>query len=511
MAMGTGLLALAMMAAEGPSCPPETATTFQVSVLSLDGLEWRTSSYPRLQPVARQGSSTVWTADRSLASSLAQQARSCTIHGKIITTTEAMLTRAETIHYFGSMDRYADGPVNQATAIAFLPKPERVDERFAIKASGRKLDQGILARIALEDTHVDVIHGIPQTETLKPPAAKTTRTPTELGRDIVNVLLPQNPRECSQAITCSVQVPEISQARVEGEWLIPNNGVLLVSLGVKTVADDQGKAIVRERLAVIEALSSTMPSASPGTAAAIDQPAPAAVARMAMPATPSRSLPRAIDPDGNAVENELPPLPEALASTELDRIKPAPYQPSPQAPLVSAPVRDAQLARTSFDSVPPAGKPAAEIEEVIFENRSNFLERVLDALTRAGLTVDIDVESRSPADRSHGPACEKCDGDEAICPAEVRTVRTPEAPGSLKLAPELSAEVGVTLKDAGGRQVFDADAALKEVFRTPGRTETRLIPLGGKIALEIKATVVPTSPERAKTAEKTADAPATPR
>ena len=56
MAMGSGLVALAMLAAEGQSCSPDETTTFQVRVLTLDGLEWRTSSYYRLQPVARQGS-----------------------------------------------------------------------------------------------------------------------------------------------------------------------------------------------------------------------------------------------------------------------------------------------------------------------------------------------------------------------------------------------------------------------------------------------------------------------
>ena len=246
MTMGSGLLALAILAADGPSCPLEGATTFQVRVLTLEGLDWRTSSYSRLQPVARQGTSTIWTADKALVVSLSERARSSTIFGKIVSTNDASLTRCEAVNYVAAVERCAAGPINQSSAIAVLPKPERLDERFAVKLSGRKLDQEDLdpSRF-LEETHVDVIHGVPQTESLLPSSSKTCRTPAEIGRDVLNVVLAQQPRkDALQSITCSVQVPEISQAKVEGEWLIPNNGVLLVSLGVKTVADDQGKAVV---------------------------------------------------------------------------------------------------------------------------------------------------------------------------------------------------------------------------------------------------------------------------
>jgi len=49
-----------------------------------------------------------------------------------------------------------------------------------------------------------------------------------------------------------VPVPEVIGTRVEGEWLIPNGKYLLVSLGVYTVADGEGKAVVRDRLIMIE-------------------------------------------------------------------------------------------------------------------------------------------------------------------------------------------------------------------------------------------------------------------
>ncbi len=50
-----------------------------------------------------------------------------------------------------------------------------------------------------------------------------------------------------------LELPEIANQEVLGEWLIPNGECLLVSFGPHTEADKDGKAVVRERLAIIEA------------------------------------------------------------------------------------------------------------------------------------------------------------------------------------------------------------------------------------------------------------------
>ena len=54
-----------------------------------------------------------------------------------------------------------------------------------------------------------------------------------------------------------LELPEIANQEVLGEWLIPNGDCLLVSFGPHTVADKDGKAVVRERLAFVEAEEQT--------------------------------------------------------------------------------------------------------------------------------------------------------------------------------------------------------------------------------------------------------------
>jgi hypothetical protein len=482
MAMGSGLLALALLAADGPSCPSEESTTFQVKVLTLDGLDWRTSSYSRLQPVARQGTSAIWTADRSLAAMLADRASSVAGGCKVVATGETAISQADSVNYVAAMDRVADGPINQSSALAFMPRPERVDERFAIKLAGRKLDQGTLTRLTLEETHVDALHTVPQTESVHSEPTKVSRNSTELGRDVVKSVVTRTSTETTTSITASVQIPEVSQTRIDGEWLIPKDGVLLISLGVKTVAGDNGKAVVRERVAVVEAVAPDRPS--PFNA----QP----YSKLSMPQTPMRSLPQSVDSNGSVID--LPPLPESVASADLDRIKPEPNQPSPQAPNVPQAGADPSLARTSYDAAPAApNPPLADASEPPAEAHMARLKKLQEALAKAGFDLDINVDARDPSDITlTKPVCEKCDGDSLFCPSEGKSLAKPEMPGWMKLVGESAGSMGVSVKDAQGIPFLNSVVKLDDALKTPGKTETTVLPLGGQFSLEIKATVVPT-------------------
>ena len=69
--------------------------------------------------------------------------------------------------------------------------------------------------------------------------------------------------QADEASKVALEVPEIGSQEIAGEWLIPNDGILLVSFGPHTVADKDGKAVVRERLAIVEAMESSQSPAMP--------------------------------------------------------------------------------------------------------------------------------------------------------------------------------------------------------------------------------------------------------
>ncbi len=97
--------------------------------------------------------------------------------------------------------------------------------------SGRKLDQGMLIKMVVEETRITAVHQVKLTEFV----------PKKDGQDEQTVLSPK------------MDVPEVVKGTIEGEWLIPNGGVLVASLGANTLDDGHGKAVVRERLMLVEA------------------------------------------------------------------------------------------------------------------------------------------------------------------------------------------------------------------------------------------------------------------
>ncbi len=131
--------------------------------------------------------------------------------------------------------------------------------------------------------------------------------------------------------SAQVQIPEIGHAEIAGEWLIPRDEVLLVGFGPHTVADKDGKAVVRERLALITAEEVELPTAStrPETPELPRSLPRVAVSppRLAIPALPSRTLPQGVHADGTPAE--LPPLPddEKTEASPGDSCEP---RPSPQ-------------------------------------------------------------------------------------------------------------------------------------------------------------------------------------
>jgi hypothetical protein len=154
---------------------------------------------------------------------------------------------------------------------------------------------------------------------------------------------------CNVGITCcqpvasetpepsfEVQVPEIGRAEIAGEWLIPHDEVLLVGFGPHTIADDDGKAVVRERLAVITANETdgapmTVSAEPIGLALPVPRIAsPAPIANpLPVPALPSRTLPQGVHIDGTVAD--LPPLPDqADADTDFFSDPSSEPRPSPQ-------------------------------------------------------------------------------------------------------------------------------------------------------------------------------------
>jgi hypothetical protein len=305
MCAALGLLALALLGADGSPNGAARPVQFRVKLLEMDGLSWRETLYNKLQPVTRQETCTVWTCDREVAKTLAEKS------ARVLMSPQLMAEPGAVAHFsqkasrrvVSQLTRHADGPVDHAiSAVAYAPDVEELREGCQFTMSGRQLDQGMLIKLVADDSRIAAVHRVKLTEFV--PATDK-----------------QKPGE---TLNPHLEVPEVVRATLSGEWLIPKDGVILASLGAHTQNDGQGKAVVRERLLVVDAALLPLRTSVDMTQSANRVFTFAATARpstipmpmpMAVPAMPSRSLPQGRDSDGTPVP--LPPLPESKVPPAL--------------------------------------------------------------------------------------------------------------------------------------------------------------------------------------------------
>jgi hypothetical protein len=259
-----GVIAGAGASDEAPEAP------HRVRVVEMRGLGWRADLHADLTPVARQNGATVWLAPKEKAETVLGASGREIFHPRPTNGREipATIRTALRVPYVAHLERVADGPVGQATAVAYKPQIDYVDETLSVAAHCRAMDQGTLAEVAIDETRL---------------ASLTTYTISE-------TVQPKDPKFEPATLKAQIQVPEVVRGEVEGEWLIPHGHVLLVGLGVHDATLPGGKSEPRERVAVIEPIAAraTLPvAADPGaTAARFDFKLMPIAARPAAPVSP---------------------------------------------------------------------------------------------------------------------------------------------------------------------------------------------------------------------------------
>jgi hypothetical protein len=427
MGIALGWLAVALGGLAGApelnsTCPE---ITYQFTLMELRGLGWREAACRELKTASRRGPVTIWTAPKEFFHTLPAEA-----------TKDCHVVMSPRVTAFAQATAHITTRKNQ-TFITQVEWKEATDELrstsesvrlgMAATLTGRKLDQGVLVQLVIEDTDVRSVHTInvntpvrtthitgkaqaassgscasapdsrcceaswaptKDSDTTKTawhashePSSCTNAAETALACPDAPVA--RQPRHISDrsnwvpAQSVHLQSPEISREEVAGEWLIPHDDVLVVGFGPHTVADKDGKAIVRERVALISAeeiigsARSTVvvnPSldSQPMPLPRVVLPVPQAGSTIPMPVPriPSRSIPQGIHADGTPAE--LPPLPDdekAEGTTgQSSEPLPTPQTKKPQtgpgaatipAPKSTATTGDTKAAKAAFALAQP--------------------------------------------------------------------------------------------------------------------------------------------------------------
>lgn len=229
-------LALGLLVGAGEGEPTTTTINTCVELLEMDGLEWREKSHGALTPIGQQGAVTIWSAPRSAHAALTAHAARTIAAPRMVSNvgTPATIRTGQVRNYVASLERMADGPVLKAHSLAFQPTIDECQDGLTLSVTGRPLDQGVLARLELEESQIAAMHVVKVRDGV-------VGTP-ELGAH-------------ASRVDASYQVPEVLTGRVAGEWLVPRDGILILSLGARTVRDESGKARLCERVVVLDCTS----------------------------------------------------------------------------------------------------------------------------------------------------------------------------------------------------------------------------------------------------------------
>ncbi len=293
MTMLPGLIALALIGAANSPGPEPGVVVTQFRLMEMDGLAWRENVSDQFDLVGRQGPATVWTADKQVLPTLTALADRTLVAPKVTSRPEATASISAQVvrHYVAQLGRIADGPINHATHVAYPPDVQPLHDGFEARIACRPTEKGILARVDLDDAWFIAFHTAKRSETLV--TNGNGDTPTDL--------------------TSQYQVPEVANCRVAGEWLIPKEGILVISLGARTVPVEKllgTRAEVRERIAIIDCHTQT-PSES------TEQPASPAtdhVASSLLESPDGATCP--VLPNPGTIGGDIPPVAPAVCTFE---------------------------------------------------------------------------------------------------------------------------------------------------------------------------------------------------
>jgi hypothetical protein len=135
--------------------------SFEVRMVDTPSALWREEIYRHCKRVAREGRSTVWTVDqRSVRAMLVRiqgDSRASMVlspKATVVAGTSCVIDSKHPRTLVVDVDRVADGPVDQAGAIAFQPAVDVIQEGLIAKLGGRKTAAGVRTHVVLDSTWI---------------------------------------------------------------------------------------------------------------------------------------------------------------------------------------------------------------------------------------------------------------------------------------------------------------------------------------------------------------------
>lgn len=315
--------------AAAPTAPdraPTPAFSCKAGIVSSANFDLRKTLLADSPPIASHGAMTVWIADKSSVAALRKSA------------VEMFDFPVFQIAYGQEGKVSTSGRKPLANPAAAGAQGDRVAESADLMVRGKPLDQGVLVHLAYQENHIVTIHKTSHVDKMDKSSAAAPHSGA-----------------------APMEVAESARAEIAGEWLIPPEKALVVSLGMHTVWEGGSPRLIERSLIVAAMESQTIaPPREESTVWLFPIMSSQGVsAGLAPAAPPSRTLPGADPHPERSVFEPAPIAASSLPSPQMIASLP-PLPPTASAPLAATAVRDDSVARASLvDQAERSGQPVA--------------------------------------------------------------------------------------------------------------------------------------------------------
>lgn len=230
--------AAAPLAAHTIAEPAVPQVVFEIRDLSMASPDWRGALQASLNPVAREEGVAAWAVDREgmrrlleicqsdKGSSILQAPKMTAFLGSPV-----RMTNEETVQYVAHLKRLSDAPPGEGTNLAFQPELAEVHDGVRVVLTETRLKGPLLyAHVVVQSNSVLNMLTAGYDESVGPAEAD----PGVERASFFPKLKDDSPKRAN--LRGTIQVPEVASRRIEGDWLIPSDGAMVVSMGPNSSA-----------------------------------------------------------------------------------------------------------------------------------------------------------------------------------------------------------------------------------------------------------------------------------
>jgi len=184
------------------AAPPfNRLVTNEIHFFEMNGLDWKEAISPKLRLVKTSPGFRVWTGEAGVLGELRKRMKGEIQAPRVTAEENGLATVNNTHNVFYAASVTWVGTKNSGHG-GFQPTVGKVQNGTVVSVSGRKIDQGMLVRVHIDNKKL-------------------------LGLDAVPVRSPVT----EVPITAVTHKVRLNQLQQEGEWLIPNGELLVLSVG----------------------------------------------------------------------------------------------------------------------------------------------------------------------------------------------------------------------------------------------------------------------------------------